>query len=65
MPTETTTPRLTERFREALTYAAEKHQRQRRKGGDIPYIGHLLSVVRGHVEVSAGGQVKSPLPCRV
>ncbi|GAB3034976.1 HD domain-containing protein [Mycobacterium bourgelatii] len=44
MPAETTTPRLTEKFREALTYAAAKHHRQTRKGGDIPYIGHLLSV---------------------
>lgn len=44
MPAETTMPRLTEKFREALTYAAAKHHRQTRKGGDIPYIGHLLSV---------------------
>ena len=44
MPTETTTPRLTAKFDEALTYAAEKHRRQTRKGGDIPYVGHLLSV---------------------
>ena len=37
-------PRLTARFSEALSYATELHQHQRRKGGDIPYIGHLLSV---------------------
>jgi (p)ppGpp synthase/HD superfamily hydrolase len=53
MPTETTTPRLTEKFHEALTYAAEKHQRQTRKGGDIPYIGHLLSVAG--LVIEAGG----------
>ncbi len=44
MPAKTTAPRLTERFHDALTYAAEKHHTQTRKGGDIPYIGHLLSV---------------------
>lgn len=44
MPSETTTPRLTENFDQALTYAAAKHRRQTRKGGDIPYVGHLLSV---------------------
>src|ERR1700757_1759787 len=53
MPTETTTPRLTEKFRQALTYAAEKHHRQTRKGGDIPYIGHLLSVAG--LVIEAGG----------
>jgi (p)ppGpp synthase/HD superfamily hydrolase len=53
MPTETTTPRLTEKFHESLTYAAEKHHRQTRKGGDIPYIGHLLSVAG--LVIEAGG----------
>lgn len=53
MPTETTTPRLTEKFHEALTYAAEKHHRQTRKGGDVPYIGHLLSVAG--LVIEAGG----------
>ena len=32
------------RFRDALAYAAEQHQHQRRKGGDIPYVAHLLGV---------------------
>jgi (p)ppGpp synthase/HD superfamily hydrolase len=48
-----TTPRLTEKFHEALTYAAEKHHRQTRKGGDIPYVGHLLSVAG--LVIEAGG----------
>lgn len=45
MPEHTTTPKLSERFDEALTYAAGLHRTQTRKGGDIPYLGHLLSVV--------------------
>jgi (p)ppGpp synthase/HD superfamily hydrolase len=44
MPEQTTTPKLSERFDEALTYASGLHRTQTRKGGDIPYIGHLLSV---------------------
>jgi (p)ppGpp synthase/HD superfamily hydrolase len=44
MPQETTTPILTERFDEALAYVAHLHRTQLRKGGDIPYLGHLLSV---------------------
>ncbi|TPG34222.1 HD domain-containing protein [Mycolicibacterium hodleri] len=44
MPQETITPRLNERFNEALVYAADLHRTQTRKGGDIPYLGHLLSV---------------------
>jgi (p)ppGpp synthase/HD superfamily hydrolase len=44
MPEHTTTPKLSERFDEALTYAAGLHRTQTRKGGDIPYLGHLLSV---------------------
>jgi hypothetical protein len=39
MPTETTTPRLTEKFHGALTYAAEKHHRQTRKGATFPTSG--------------------------
>jgi (p)ppGpp synthase/HD superfamily hydrolase len=37
-------PRLTPAFVDALQYAMEKHGRQTRKGSDIPYLGHLLSV---------------------
>ncbi len=44
MPEQTTTPKLTERFDEALAYASGLHRTQTRKGGDIPYVGHLLSV---------------------
>lgn len=44
MPAETTAPLLSERFDEALAYAAGLHRTQLRKGGDIPYVGHLLSV---------------------
>lgn len=44
MPEHTTAPKLTERFDEALAYACRLHRTQTRKGGDIPYVGHLLSV---------------------
>jgi hypothetical protein len=44
MVEQTTSPRLTTKFIDALAYAAEKHNDQTRKGGDIPYIGHLRSV---------------------
>lgn len=44
MPTETTTPKLSERFDEALAYASQLHRTQERKGSGIPYVGHLLSV---------------------
>jgi len=37
-------PFLTERFIDALEFAAEKHRRQNRKGTTIPYVSHLLSV---------------------
>jgi hypothetical protein len=40
----TTSPRLGTKFFEALSYAADLHNTQTRKGGDIPYMGHLLSV---------------------
>lgn len=35
---------LTGRFEEALVFAAALHRDQKRKGGDIPYISHLLAV---------------------
>ena len=44
MSEQTTTPRLTDQFAKAMVYAEQKHHTQVRKGGDIPYIGHLLSV---------------------
>lgn len=53
MPAQTTQPKLTERFDEALQYASELHRTQTRKGGDIPYLGHLLSV--SSLVVEGGG----------
>ena len=53
MPAQTTQPKLTERFVEALQYASELHRTQTRKGGDIPYLGHLLSV--SSLVVEGGG----------
>ena len=44
MSEQTSTPKLTGQFSKALSYAELKHHNQVRKGGDIPYIGHLLSV---------------------
>src|ERR1700712_5106795 len=38
------TPRLSTRFDEALRYASTLHRTQTRKGGDVPYVGHLLAV---------------------
>ena len=37
-------PRLTPAFVDAVQYAMQKHGTQTRKGSDIPYLGHLLSV---------------------
>jgi (p)ppGpp synthase/HD superfamily hydrolase len=49
-----TNPRLTERFNEALVFAAELHWRQTRKGPEeIPYISHLLGVAS--LVLEAGG----------
>jgi (p)ppGpp synthase/HD superfamily hydrolase len=42
--TEAVPPALGERFDEALKFAAATHRLQRRKGSDVPYIGHLLGV---------------------
>lgn len=49
----TDNPRLTEKFSAALTFAAKTHALQLRKGGDIPYLGHLLSVTS--LVIEAGG----------
>lgn len=40
----TETPKLSHRFEQALVYATQLHAHQIRKGSDIPYISHLLSV---------------------
>lgn len=37
-------PVVGKRFREALVWAAELHEEQKRKGGDIPYVAHLIGV---------------------
>jgi (p)ppGpp synthase/HD superfamily hydrolase len=37
-------PPLTSRFEDALVFAAQLHARQKRKGTDIPYVAHLMSV---------------------
>ncbi|WP_249070906.1 HD domain-containing protein [Argonema antarcticum] len=37
-------PKLSTRFEQALVYATQIHANQVRKGSDIPYISHLLSV---------------------
>jgi (p)ppGpp synthase/HD superfamily hydrolase len=46
---------LTDRFDAALTFTADKHRYQKRKGGDIPYIAHLLHVC-GLVLESGGNE---------
>jgi (p)ppGpp synthase/HD superfamily hydrolase len=35
---------LSDRFSEALVYAARLHREQKRKGTEIPYLSHLMSV---------------------
>ncbi len=44
MSEHTEAPKLSGRFSKALVYAELKHHNQVRKGGAIPYVGHLLSV---------------------
>ena len=44
MTSQTASPRLTPKFVKAMAFAAEKHATQTRKGSEIPYLGHLLSV---------------------
>jgi len=47
--------KLNERFQDALAYAAELHQAQRRKGGrDVPYVAHLLAVTSLVLEHGGG-----------
>ncbi len=47
------TTRLTERYADAVAYAATAHATQKRKGTDIPYVAHLLAVSGSVLE--AGG----------
>jgi (p)ppGpp synthase/HD superfamily hydrolase len=44
---------LTERFQEAIRYAAEVHDGQKRKGTGVPYLSHLLGVTS--IVLDAGG----------
>jgi (p)ppGpp synthase/HD superfamily hydrolase len=44
MSEQTSTPKMSGQFSKALVYAECKHHNQVRKGGDIPYLGHLLAV---------------------
>lgn len=53
MNTQSASPRLTPAFVDAVEYAMTKHAGQTRKGSDIPYMGHLLSVAG--LVIDAGG----------
>lgn len=50
---ETARPRLGARFAEALRFAEEVHHRQTRKGTEVPYFSHLISVAA--LVLEAGG----------
>lgn len=36
--------KLTARFEKALVFATRRHAKQKRKGGEVPYVSHLLAV---------------------
>ena len=44
---------FSERFTNALTFAAQLHATQTRKGGEVPYIAHLLGVASLALEYGA------------
>ena len=48
-------PMLSERFSDALCFAARLHGGQTRKGTDIPYVAHLLAVTS--LVLEHGGRV--------
>jgi (p)ppGpp synthase/HD superfamily hydrolase len=50
----TVQPKLGPRFEEALALAARLHRRQVRKGGDVPYVSHLLTVTALVLEDGGG-----------
>jgi (p)ppGpp synthase/HD superfamily hydrolase len=58
MTSQTGSPRLTPKFVEAMSYAAEKHATQTRKGSGVPYLGHLLSVA-GYVIEADGTETEA------
>ncbi len=45
--------KLTPRFAKAVAYASKAHAKQKRKGTDMPYIGHLLGVASIALEYGA------------
>jgi len=45
---------LTPRFEEALLYATRLHAEQTRKGSDIPYVSHLMTVAALTLEYGGG-----------
>lgn len=47
------TAKLGRRFERALVFAAQQHNGQRRKGSNVPYVGHLLGVAS--LVLEAGG----------
>ena len=47
-------PMLTERFEQALVFAARVHATQTRKGCDVPYLAHLMSVAALVLEHGGG-----------
>lgn len=49
---------LSERFTEALVYAAEIHRNQVRKGSGIPYFSHLMAVAALVLE-NGGGETEA------
>lgn len=50
-------PHLTSRFDDALTFAAQVHASQSRKGGTVPYLAHLLQVAGIALEHGANEDV--------
>jgi (p)ppGpp synthase/HD superfamily hydrolase len=47
------------RYEQALLYACQVHAAQRRKGGDIPYLSHLLAVSSLVIEdAAAAGELR-------
>lgn len=52
-PREECATTLTARFDDALAFAARLHRDQRRKGGQVPYIAHLLAVTAMVLEYGA------------
>jgi (p)ppGpp synthase/HD superfamily hydrolase len=52
MPGSLTVP-VSQHFHDALSYASALHARQSRKGGEIPYVAHLLAVAS--IVMEAGG----------